>query len=134
VAEAFHIRGAAYLAEIDLAQLAPYTVAVAKYQPLPRFPSIFRDLALVMDSGVASQRVQNLIQAHPLVAEVVLFDVYSGAQLPPGKKSLAYRVAYRSPSHTLTDSEVDRAQRQILERLAKELGVTLRAQGQTGRP
>ena len=54
------------------------------------------------------------------------FDVYAGAQVPPGKKSLAYRVTYQSPDHTLTDKEVVKVQKQILDRLEKELGTVLR--------
>jgi phenylalanyl-tRNA synthetase beta chain len=57
---------------------------------------------------------------------VILFDVYSGAQVTAGKKSLAYRVVYQSPTHTLTDEEVNKVQQQILDRLTGELGATLR--------
>jgi phenylalanyl-tRNA synthetase beta chain len=62
-----------------------------------------------------------------LVSEVVLFDVYSGKQVTAGKKSLAYRLVFQSADYTLTDEEVNRVQEQIIKRLAKELGATLRA-------
>ena len=58
---------------------------------------------------------------------VDVFDVYSGEQVPPGKKSLAYRLTYQSRDHTLTDKEVNKVQEQILKKLEKELGATLRA-------
>jgi len=58
---------------------------------------------------------------------VTLFDLYSGEQVPAGKKSLAYHLIYQSPEHTLTDAEVDQAQQRLLEELRFELGVTLRA-------
>ena len=61
-----------------------------------------------------------------LVSEVILFDVYSGKQVVAGKKSLAYRFVYQSPTHTLTDEEVNKVQEQILDRLSKELRATLR--------
>jgi phenylalanyl-tRNA synthetase beta chain len=67
-----------------------------------------------------------IIEGFPLVAQVTLFDVYSGKQVPPGKKSLAYRITFQSPAHTLTDDEVDGVQEQILEKLSRELGATLR--------
>jgi phenylalanyl-tRNA synthetase beta chain len=61
------------------------------------------------------------------VARVTPFDVYSGGQVPVGKKSLAYRILYQSSSRTLTDEEVNQAQGKILDRLQRELGATLRA-------
>lgn len=127
VAEAFELRGTAYLVEVDLVGLLPYIEAAPAFHPLPRFPSTLRDLALVMDYQVPAARVQGIITAHPLVASAVLFDVFTGGKLPPGKKSLAYRITYRSPGHTLTDEEVNRAQQQILEQLSRDLGAILRA-------
>ena len=62
-----------------------------------------------------------------LVNQVTIFDVYSGEQIPPGKKSLAYRIIYQSPTHTLTDEEVNEVQQQILDKLSQELGTTLRS-------
>jgi len=61
------------------------------------------------------------------VSQVALFDLYTGAKLPPGKKSLAYRITFQSPSHTLTDDEVNKVQQKILDKLAKQLGATLRS-------
>jgi phenylalanyl-tRNA synthetase beta chain len=60
------------------------------------------------------------------VSEVTLFDVYTGEQVPPGKKSLAYSIVYQSPERTLTDEEVDKLQERMLQRLEKEIGATLR--------
>jgi len=60
------------------------------------------------------------------VKDVTIFDVYSGKQVPAGKKSLAYRIAYQSPAHTLTDEEVNKVQEQILKKLSQQLGATLR--------
>jgi phenylalanyl-tRNA synthetase beta chain len=68
----------------------------------------------------------DIIQGFPLVAEANIFDVYVGEQVPRGKKSLAFRITYRSLERTLTDDEVNKVQQQILDRLAKELGATLR--------
>jgi phenylalanyl-tRNA synthetase beta chain len=106
--------------------LLPFATSHEMYQAIPRFPGIIRDLALVVDADVTHQRVLEIIQSYPLVSEVVLFDVYSGKQVAPGKKSLAYRLIYQSPTHTLTDEEVNKVQAQILNRLSGELGATLR--------
>jgi len=70
--------------------------------------------------------VQNIIKSFPLVNQVAIFDVYAGEQVPPGKKSLAYRITFQSPSHTLTDEEVNKVQQQILDKLSSELGAKLR--------
>ena len=59
--------------------------------------------------------------------QVTIFDVYSGEQVPRGKKSLAYKITFQSPTKTLTDNEVDKVQQQILDKLSTELGATLRS-------
>jgi phenylalanyl-tRNA synthetase beta chain len=96
------------------------------YQPIPRFPSTVRDLALAVDANVSNQKILDIIKNFSLVTNVVLFDVYAGKQVAAGKKSLAYSLEYQSPTHTLTDEEVNRVQEQILARLTKDLGATLR--------
>ena len=126
VLEAFEITDA-YLFEINLSQLLPFTVDHKVFQPIPRFPAVERDIALVVDTDVNHYRVQSVIKGFSLVAGVTMFDVYSGKQVPPGKKSLAYRITFQSPTHTLTDDEVDRIQQQILDKLSQELGATLRS-------
>ena len=88
---------------------------------------MIRDIALVVDVGLAAQEAQDIIEGFPLVNQVTLFDCYMGEQIPAGKKSLAYRIVYQSPSHTLTDEEVGEIQEEITDRLHRELGATLRA-------
>ena len=126
VAEAFEIEETVCLFEININSLLPFAAGEKTYFPVPRFPSTYRDLALVVDAGVTHQSILDIIQNFPLVSEVKLFDVYSGKQVEAGKKSLAYRLIYQSPTHTLTDEEVNKVQTQILKRLTDELGATLR--------
>ena len=83
--------------------------------------------AATLNAKITHRKVQEIIAGFPLVGQVSLFDVYSGNQVAPGKKSLAYRVEYQSPTHTLTDEEVNKVQQQILDRLSRELGATLRS-------
>jgi phenylalanyl-tRNA synthetase beta chain len=64
----------------------------------------------------------------PLVRSVVLFDVYEGEQVGPGRKSLAYRLTYQADDHTLTDRQVARFRRKIVGRLERELGASLRGE------
>jgi len=126
VAEAFDISRAVYLFEIDLAALLPHTIGHKAFQPIPRFPAVVRDVALVVDAHVTHQQVLDIIKGFPLVNKVTLFDIYTGKQVPPGKKSLAYRISFQSAKHTLTDEEADKVQQQILNKLAGKLGARLR--------
>jgi phenylalanyl-tRNA synthetase beta chain len=127
VAAAFEIEGTVCLLEIEMAALLPLTTNDNIYQPIPRFPSIVRDIALVVDADVTNHRILEVIKSFSLISEVVLFDVYSGKQVAAGKKSLAYRLVYQSPDSTLTDDTVNKVQEKVLSKLAKELGATLRA-------
>ncbi len=126
VSEAFEISGAVYLFEIDLTALLPFTTGHKMFQPIPRFPAVVRDVALVVDVGVTHRKIKDIIESFSPVAQLALFDVYSGEQVPPGKKSLAYRIVFQSPTHTLTDEEVNKVQQKILSKLSSELGAALR--------
>ena len=114
------------LFEIDMEKLLAATSSDKKFRPLPKFPAVLRDIAIILDVETPSQKVIDIIGKSPLAARVTLFDVYTGKQVPEGKKSLALSISYQSPDRTLTDEEVDKAQGKILERLTKELGATLR--------
>ncbi len=127
VAEAFDISQPVYLFEIDLSKLLPHTIGYKLYKPIARFPAVMRDIALVVDAKVTHRQVLEIIKGFPLVEKITLFDVYTGKQVPAGKKSLAYRISFQSKEHTLTDKEVDKVQQQILDKLADKLGAVLRA-------
>jgi phenylalanyl-tRNA synthetase beta chain len=117
------------LAELDLEALLAQVPPVHRYRPLSRFPEVTRDLALVVNEGLAAEQVRETIAraGGKLLHKIELFDVYRGKQIPVGKKSLAYALTYQAPDRTLTDKEVDRLQERIQNRLQKELGATLRA-------
>lgn len=127
VTQAFELPDTICLIEVDLEKLLAKLAAARRYQSIPRFPSVTRDIALVVDEQVSYRRAEEIIQSFPLVNRVTLFDLYRGEQITEGKKSFAIRIAYQSPSRTLTDEEVDRTQEQMLARLSQELGATLRA-------
>jgi phenylalanyl-tRNA synthetase beta chain len=126
VLASFEINEPVYLLEVDIKTLIPYTTTLKLYKAIPRFPSIVRDMAFIVDMRVTNQNIRDTIQGFPLVEQVEVFDLYVGEQVPTGKKSLAYRISYRSPAHTLTDDEVNQIQQQILARLSSELGAVLR--------
>jgi phenylalanyl-tRNA synthetase beta chain len=126
VAQAFELSGTVCLIEMDMEKLYDKASGFKRYQPIQRFPAITRDIALVVDEQVAYQQVKDIFREFPLVTETTLFDLYSGEQIPEGKKSFAIRIVYQSPDRTLTDEEVNQTQQRILDRLHQELGANLR--------
>jgi phenylalanyl-tRNA synthetase beta chain len=100
-----------------------------RYREISRHPPNRRDLAFIVDASVPAGDLRSaLVDAGgALVDEVVLFDVFSGAPVPEGKKSLAFSVDFRAPDRTVPDEEADEAVRQIVERLRRDFGAELRA-------
>ncbi|HYN88009.1 MAG TPA: phenylalanine--tRNA ligase subunit beta, partial [Ardenticatenaceae bacterium] len=96
------------LAELALDALIAASPRTWTTSAVPRFPSVVQDLAVVVDESQPAAAVESVIRtaAPALLVDVRLFDVYQGAPLPPGKKSLAFRLTYQAPDHTLVDSEV----------------------------
>jgi phenylalanyl-tRNA synthetase beta chain len=98
-------------------------------EPVPGFPPVLEDLAIVVDEAEPAQRVADMIRESGgrLLVGLRLFDVYRGDQIGPGKKSLAYALTYQASDRTLTDDEVARIRAKIVEHLAKTLDAHLRA-------
>jgi phenylalanyl-tRNA synthetase beta chain len=117
-----------WVAELDLQKVVEYCPRRFIFRPLPRFPAVQRDVAVVVDVGFQAQQVLDAIGEveQPLVEAVRVFDQYTGAPIPDGKKSLAYTVSYRAPDRTLTDDEVNAAHQQLVERLVQRLSVEVR--------
>ena len=128
VLDRFDISGRAVaMIEIDLEALLEVTPqSAALYGSTSRFPESERDLALVVDEDVPSQRIESIITGNRLVVRSAPFDVYSGTELPAGKKSIAYRIVFQSSKGTLTAEQVNRAEEEILRRLKRELGAERR--------
>lgn len=130
VVEALEIRNdyPVLAAELDLDLLARQAKRERLVEPLPAFPAVHEDMALIVDSHVpAAEVAAELREAGGfLLREIELFDVYEGRQIPAGKKSLAYHLTFQSPSKTLTDREIRRQRERILQRLEQRLGARLR--------
>ncbi len=119
--------GPVVLFELDLEALLEALPAEGRrFRPVPRYPDATRDLALVVPLETPAAQVQAVLERHPLVARVTLFDVYVGPQVAAGRRSLAYRLTLRSPERTLTTAEVDRATEELLATLQREVGATPR--------
>ena len=117
-----------FLAELDMLRVVQYCPRRVIFQPLPRFPAVGRDIALVVDAGFEAQQILDAIDviAEPLVEEVRVFDQYSGAPIPEDKKSLAYTISYRAADRTLTDDEVNALHERIVSELLQRLSVEVR--------
>ena len=117
-----------YLLAMDLDILMGATVWDREYRPLPKFPPVEQDIAVVVNVDIPAELVRQTIQnaGGDLVSSVDLFDVYQGPGIPEGKRSIAYHIVYQAPDRTLTDEEVNRVQKHIESVLNKELQATLR--------
>ncbi|MCH9017447.1 MAG: phenylalanine--tRNA ligase subunit beta [Chloroflexi bacterium] len=107
--------------------MAALPASQRQFEPLPRYPSATRDLALVMPSDVNAGRVTQLILRHRGVDRAELFDIYAGENIAEGTKSLAFHVYFQARDRTLTNEEVNRSLDGLLRTLERELNVTLRA-------
>ncbi|HZB94881.1 MAG TPA: phenylalanine--tRNA ligase subunit beta [Herpetosiphonaceae bacterium] len=115
-------------AELDLDALIRLH-ASPHYQTILRQPATYQDIAVVVPVEVPAERIRAAIQADAgaLLERVELFDVYTGSPIPPGQRSLAFRMAFRAPDRTLEDAEVSKIREKIGRRLAKDYGATIRA-------
>ncbi len=100
------------------------------FAPLPEYPGIARDVALVVDDVVAWSAIRRaaLEDRHEWMGEPVFLSIYRGEPLPAGKESVAFRVVYRSPKRTLSDEEVAPVHEALVERLKAFLGAVLRGE------
>ena len=115
------------LFQVDLEKLYQALPSTERqYRSMPRYPEATRDMALVLSEEIPSTTALDIIQANGLVESATVFDVFRGSAIGPGKKSLAYRIVFRSPSGTLTAGQVAKAQEEILATLEKQLGARLR--------
>jgi phenylalanyl-tRNA synthetase beta chain len=115
-----------YVFELALEGLAAGRLPA--FRSLSKFPSIRRDIAIVVDAGISRAQVEACIAAAEpdLLNEIVLFDVYQGEKIETGRKSLALGLILQASSQTLTDQEVDRSIARILARLESDIGARLR--------
>ena len=127
VASEYGIEQRVYVAEIKLDVLLTIEKRKTTYKPLPKFPAVERDFAMLVDKEVPVGTIERAISsgAGRLLEKIELFDVYEGAQIPDGKKSVAYSVWLRSADSTLTDKEIDEINAKIIKKL-EGVGAELR--------
>lgn len=128
VAQNYTFSAPVYLAELDIEDLFDASNQKKTYHPLPKFPAVTRDFSFVCEEHVTVGEIENAMRASgvSLIENIAFFDVYRGAQLGDGKKSVSFSVSLRSADHTLTVEEADRAAAKILRGVERTLGITIR--------
>ena len=128
VGENYDLINQTYVFEFDFDRLVELAIIDKKFEPIPIYPSIQRDLAILVSKDILSDQPLQIIRGigGDLVDSAYLFDLYVGNQIPEEKKSLAYTIEYRSHTETLTDDVIDEIQLKIIARLEEDLKAELR--------
>lgn len=124
VNELFDLKQRVFLFELDFQKATERMTERRSFTPLPRYPAVTRDLALMVEEKIAAGDILNsLWKANEgLVKEIRLFDLYQGNPIPPGMKSLAFRLIYQRDDRTLTDEEVNEIHRRLVQLLVQKYG------------
>jgi phenylalanyl-tRNA synthetase beta chain len=125
-AMAFDLDESVFLFELRLPGLLAHVRPVRAVSAASRYPEIAQDLAVVVDADVPAGDVEEILRRSRLVVDVRLFDVYTGDQVGPGKKSLAFRIHYQAADHTLTDEEVAKVRQGQVNQLQHLLTASIR--------
>ena len=129
VIENYNLGQRVYVAEINIDTVFENLNLTKSYNPLPKYPSTSRDIALIVKDEVFVKQIEDIIKANgeDLVESYKLFDVYKGAQIEEGHKSIAYSITYRSKDKTLIDEDVAKVHEKILSELSEKLNANLRS-------
>lgn len=128
VAERYGISEEVYSCELLFSVIIGQTDTEVIYKPLPKYPAVERDIAMLVDEKVTVAELEKAIRENGgnILESVELFDVYRGVQIAAGRKSVAFALRYRVPDRTLTDEEVTGRQHKIVESLEEKFGAELR--------
>lgn len=129
VAQAYDLAGPVVAAEMDTTWLLGGAQEVVTFRDLLAYPVVEQDLALVVPSDIAAAAVVDSLRraGGDLLETVAVFDLYEGAQVEAGKKSLALRLSFRAPDRTLSDAEVNKLRERMVRKVATDVGAELRA-------
>ncbi len=128
VSEIFDLKEKVFLFELDFQKLVEKITEHRSFIPLPRYPAVTRDLAVIVEDTIAAGDLLNTLwKANDgLIKDIRLFDLYQGNPVPPGKKSLAFRLIYQREDRTLTDQEVNEFHQKLVRLLVQQYGGILR--------
>ena len=129
VADNYSFGKKVYVAELDFEKMFDVHATEIKYKALPKFPALTRDFSFVCEEALEVGTIEKVMAkaGSHLVESIKLFDIYRGAQVGEGKKSVSFKVSLRAADKTLNDQEADNAVKKILKALERELGIALRA-------
>ena len=125
----YEIKAKVYTAQLDFEKIVELTNLGIIYKPLPKYPTIIRDIALTVKEDILVGDIEKAILKHGggLIEKLELFDIYRGNQIEKGLKSVAYSIVYRSYERTLTDDEVNKIQDLIIKDLEISFDAKLRS-------
>lgn len=128
IASNYNIGTRVYIAVIDMEALIDNANLVNIYKPLPKFPAVTRDIAMLVKDEVIVKDIESVIRKKggKLLESMSLFDVYKGSQIADGYKSVAYSITFRASDRTLVDDDVNAVMNKILDGLKNDLGAELR--------
>ena len=128
VCKNYGIDAEVYCAEINFSKLFDMQLPEPTYVPLPKYPSVWRDLAVVCDEALPVAEVEAVMTAAAgkLLRSIRLFDIYRGTGIPEGKKSVAFSLELRADDRTLTDTDSEGVVTKVLNALKEKLDITLR--------
>ncbi len=127
VAQNYSIKDRVYVAVLDLKSIQKYVSFDRKFKPIPKYPAVTRDIAMIAEKTVTAAEIEHVIekQGGEILESYALFDIYEGAPILPGYRSIAYSLTFRHADKTLEDAEVVEAMQKILSGL-EGLGIELR--------
>jgi phenylalanyl-tRNA synthetase beta chain len=128
VLEALALREQVFVFELDFDLLTSYANPKVQFRPFSRQPAVFRDIALIVDENIPAGKIYDTVLSfdNKLITDIAVFDVFRGGSLPPGTKSLAFRIKFQSPERTLTDAEVNKIHDRLVSCITRETGAQLR--------
>ena len=128
VAAEFKFKQEVFVAELDFSLILASEKVESRYRALPRFPAVMRDLSILVDDAVMFGEIEESILGLgiPELIGVKLFDLYTGKELPAGKRALALAFRYRSDSRTLTESDVNSAHSRVIEEVVRKFKAEVR--------
>ena len=118
----------AYLFELDIRALLERMPETVAFNPLPRFPAVFRDISLVVQRQVESMKIQEIVKREggDLLESVHIYDLYEGGKIDRTEKAMTLRICYRSKERTLKGKEINRLHEAIIKAIRQETGARLR--------
>ena len=124
----FSIEEEVYILELNIGQLNRIRKKEIKFRSLPKYPSVIRDIAIIVDEDIQVEKISEEIRTacKNLLSKLLLFDIYKGDQIGAKKISCAYALEFMAEDHTMTQDEIDQIMSSIIKRVEKNLNATIR--------